>query len=333
MPGRLRIAALVMALGAAAAVPPAASANRLAVPVSAPAAGQVDVTTFSVTAAGGKAPASVKVKVSVPAALRSRTIVLVTRRRTAKALLVTIMAAGRSGAKTAVAAAGIEVTIDGRRTHIRRRKLRRARNALNAMTAQQRASLCTDAQAQQQLAEAVGTSTASGRALVAAILHVACGGGTDEDRKVLEDAGLTLPPKPAVTPAPAPNPTPEPAPNPVPAPKPTSSFTCRAYSSDPYNYEGVCMLHSETAFNRARLKLSSGTIASQCFAGANPCQVENPGQPNNSVLFTFPSPVTDSGDLNVRSSNAYYNAFGTITPQFSSDGGQTFTDGPPFTPP
>ena len=107
----------------------------------------------------------------------------------------------------------------------------------------------------------------------------------------------------------------------------------RLNQHDPYNYEGVCTLHSDTAFNSARITLTSGTSAVQCFAGANPCQVQDPGQPNNSVIYTFQTPVTDSGELNVRSATTYWPAFGPLNSAFSTDGGATYTDGPSFTPP
>jgi hypothetical protein len=331
MPRALRTVVLVTVLWAVMAS--TAAANVVRVPIATPAAGKVDITTFDL-AAGAKAPRRVKLTAVLPAVQKRKLKVLIATQKTKTALHV-IVAVVRPGAAAATATAargGVYVNADGGVVKITRSRLRHARDVLR--TLDPTTDLCTDAAARARLVAAIGLDKPAGQALLDTILRVACGKGDDTDRRALAALHLDVPQPPATTTPPTETPpttTPPTTTPPTTPPAPTYTFSCRAFSGNPN--EGICTLRTDQqagAFNQVRLTASGGNTISQCYEGPTnpPCTVENPGQPNNSALFTFPSPLTDSGDLNLRSPSTPWPF--PLGSAFSTNGGGTFTNGPSY---
>ena len=272
--------------------------------VNVPARGDIAALTFDVRAARGGAPGPVHVSVKVPRAVRSRlgVVVVADKQGARKRFTVYVLNRG-SGPAAAQVPGQVTVTLRGLQKQVSVRNVEQAIDALDELTDEMEAAICTsDIETVRSL---LGLRGIGARALAAAIKAVLCDYADDDDVQFLVDLGILVPDD-------------------------GDEFDCDPFQGNPF--EAVCQF-TDTAIDAVRIRGSGGIVFSQCFAGANPCMVESPGTPNNSVLFLFQGDPSSTGPLNLRSSNQQFDGWGYMTLERSQDGGQTFQVVERFLPP
>jgi hypothetical protein len=279
------------------ATPAGANAAARSLKLAIPARGDVAAMTFDVRARGRGAPGRIAVRVSVPRALRRRVGVAIVVDQERRLKRFTVYLVNRRLGRAAVAQLGgkrVVVTLRGVDRPVSVRNIARARDALATMTDEMVDTICmADIETVRTL---FGLRGVGSHAIAQALKAVICDTGTDEDRQFLGELGIDVPAD-------------------------VDEFDCTPFTGNPF--EAVCQF-SDTSIDAVRIAGNGGVIFSQCFAGPNPCMVEQPGRPNNSVLFDIPDGSSSTGPLNVRSSNAAFDGWGYMRLHQSSDGGQTF---------
>jgi len=294
----------MLALLAAAAAPAGAATKPRKVSINVPARGDIAVLTFDVRAARGRAPGPVAVSVKAPRSVRSHLGVVAVADKLGARKRFTVYVLNRRSTRAGGAQVGrVTVTLRGLRRQVNVRNIDRAIDALNELTDEMADAICTsDLETVRTL---LGLRGAGSFAIAAAIKAVLCDTADEDDVEFLVNLGILVP-------------------------EDEDEFECDAFPGNPF--EAMC-LFSDTAIDAVRIRGSGGIVFSQCFAGANPCQVESPGTPNNSVLFLFQGEPSSSGPLNMRSSNQQFDGWGYMTLDLSRDGGQTFQTVERFDPP
>ncbi len=89
--------------------------------------------------------------------------------------------------------------------------------------------------------------------------------------------------------------------------------------------EGVGMLKTTQAFNGIQVFATGSNQWSDCFAQNGDCHVVNPGTPDNSIVFLYHGPMTDSGPFDMKSTNTQYSNWGNVSWEISTDGGTTWS--------
>jgi hypothetical protein len=296
-----------------------------------PARGDIAALSFDVTAARrGRRPGRVGLSVRVPRALRSQVGVLVTVSNQSRRRRFTVYVLRRRGVTRALASgarARVAVRVRGVDRTIKVRNIERAIDALQNLDEDLLSRIC--ASRARRVRKLLGLRGTGASLLANAIKAVLCGQGDEDDVKLLADLGIVVPVDGQGQPIPpTPDPTPTP-PGPPPPPTPRVSFACVPFAGNPF--EGVCTA-SGGPFDAVRIRGTGDQVFSQCFSDTARCQVEQSGQPNNSVLFLFRGGTTSTGPLNLRSANQTYNRWGALILERSTDGGQTFQDVARFMP-
>jgi hypothetical protein len=295
----------MLALLAASAAPAGAATKPRKVSIGVPARGDVAVLTFDVRAARGGAPGPVLVSVKAPRSVRSRLgVVAVADKQGARKRFTVYVLNRRSRRATGAQVGGrVTVTLRGVDKEINVRNIDRAIDALSELTDEMADAICTSEL--ETVRTLLGLRGAGSFAIAAAIKAVLCDTADDDDVEFLVDLGILVP-------------------------EDEDELGCDPFPGNPF--EATCAF-SDTAIDAVRIHGSRGIVFSQCFAGINPCQVEAPETPNNSVLFEFQGDPSSTGPLNLRSSNQQFDGWGLLTLEQSRDGGQTFQVVERFDPP
>ena len=307
--GRTRVLALLglcmLALLAAAAAPAGAATKPRKVSIGVPARGDIAVLKFDVRAARGGAPGPVLVSVSAPRSVRSHlgVVAVADKQGARKRFTVYVLNRRSAGAGGAQAGERVTVRVRGLERTINVRNIERAIDALAELTDELANQICmSDTETVRTL---LGLRGAGSFLLAAAIQRILCDLADDEDVELLVNLGILVP-------------------------EDDDEFDCDPFPGNPF--EAMC-LFTDTAIDAVRIQGTGGIVFSQCFAGTNPCQVESPGTPNNSVLFLFQGDPGSTGPLNMRSSNQRLAEWDQLVLERSVDGGQTFQVVERFDPP
>ena len=277
--------------------PPAqGAANGRTMKVGVPASGGVAVLTFDVRARARRAPGRILVRLKVPRRLRSRLglAINVDRERGVKRFTVFVVHRRPASGMAAQRPGTVTVTVRGLDRQVSVRNIERARNALDGLTDELAASICTaDIESVKVF---FGLRGLGANAIATALKAVLCDTADEDDVQFLEDIGLLVP-------------------------EDSDEFECGPFPGNPF--EATCVFE-DTEIDAVRIQGTRGLIFSQCFAGLHPCTVEQPGRRDNSVLFDIPDGSSSTGPLNLRSSNAMFDGWGYVQLYQSRDGGQTF---------